>query len=345
MKTPPPPLAPQWAGHMTGFLERLKVLRQSPATISSREQSLKLFFRFLDQAEPGPIIDVREISKQTVRDFIAWMQARYAPYSVHVHMIALRRFFEHLEATDVLLVNPCAGIQLPKLEDRLPRNVFTHEEVRRILDAPDTQTQKGIRDKAILEMFYSTGMRREEMARLTIHDVDHSKGFVRVNKGKGGKDRVLPLGTKACDCVREYLQRVRAEWIKDNRDERALWLGQYWPHQPIKKQLIAVMVSQYAKSVGIEKQASPHIWRHTCATHMVSNGANVAYAQRLLGHVCLSTTQRYMRVSIPEIKAMHAETHPRNDEPNAKELKTVNAPLQQPPQKVRPAYRYKKGQP
>jgi integrase/recombinase XerD len=314
--------------HLAAFVERLKVLRYSPATLASREQSLRKFFQWL-----GENADVRDVSKQTVRDFQEWLLGRYATNTAHVHLISLRRFFEHLEKTDALLVNPCEGVPLPKMEDRLPRNILTPEEVKRILDAPDVKTKKGIRDKAILETFYSTGIRLEEMSRLTVHDVDLS-GYVRVNRGKGAKDRVVPLGVTAADCVREYLERVRVEWAKDNPDERALWLSWRWPHQPLKKQIISVTLRQYAKATGLTKSASPHVWRHTCATHLVSNGANIAYAQLLLGHRTLRTTQIYTRVSVPEIKVTHAQTHPRKNE-------TVNAPLPSLPMKMRAPYHYK----
>jgi integrase/recombinase XerD len=223
----------------------------------------------------------------------------------------LRRFFEHLESTDVILVNPCAGIRLPKIASRLPKVVLTQGEARALLDAPDTQTKIGIRDKAILEMFYSTGIRLAEMARLTIHDADYKNGFVRVTKGKGGKDRVVPLGRKACDYTREYLQKVRAEWSKTNRDERALWLSSRHPHGPLKSQAIEVMVKQYGREAGLQKNITPHVWRHTCATHLVADGANIAYVQRLLGHRSLRTTQIYTRTTIAEIKATHAKAHPR----------------------------------
>ena len=142
--------------------------------------------------------------------------------------------------------------------------------------------------------------------------------------------------------MREYLQHVRADWIKDQRDERALWLSWRWPHQPLKKQIISVMARKYARATGITKQASPHTWRHTCATHLVSNGANIAYAQRLLGHRRLSTTQIYTRVSVPEIKATHAQAHPRKAEPSARQAGTDAAPLSALPEKMRAAYRYKK---
>ena len=295
--------------HRSHFLEALKVRRFSPATITSRQASLAVFFGWL--AGSG-IADVREVSRQTVRDYQLWLQGRgYAVPTVQVHLQALRRFFEHLETTDVILVNPCAGIMLPKLASRLPKVVLTQGEARALLDAPDTQTKIGIRDKAVLEMFYSTGIRLAEMARLTIHDADYKNGFVRVTKGKGGKDRVVPLGRKACDYVREYLQKVRSEWSKANRDERALWLSSKQPHGPLKSQAIEVMVKQYGREAGIKKNVTPHVWRHTCATHLVTDGANIAYVQRLLGHRSLRTTQIYTRTTIAEIKAMHTKAHPK----------------------------------
>ena len=186
---------------------------------------------------------MREVSRQTIADYQLWLAGKPTPTGrAWRAMQAVRRFFEHLEKTDALLVNPCAGMLLPKIEKRLPRNVLTPEEARALLNAPNTQTKIGIRDKAILEMFYSTGIRLEEMTRLTVHDVDHRNGFVRVNKGKFAKDRVAPLGRKACDYVREYLDKVRLEWMKAANtagheqavDERALWLSSKNPHGPLK---------------------------------------------------------------------------------------------------------------
>ena len=215
-----------------------------------------------------------------------------------------------MEATDVILVNPCTGIPLPRQGKRLPRAVLTKDEAKALLDAPDTQTAIGIRDKAILEVFYSTGIRLEEMTQLTIHDVDHRNGFLRVNKGKFAKDRMVPLGRKACDYVREYLQQVRSEWSRANRDERALWLSFKKPHGPIKSAAIEVMVKQYGREAGLQKPVTPHIWRHTCASHLVADGANIAYVQQLLGHRSLTTTQIYTRTTITEIKETHAQAHP-----------------------------------
>jgi integrase/recombinase XerD len=309
MNTTDTAIPPALEGHRAAFLEALKIRNASPATIASRQDSLTTFIRYLSGQG---VADVRDVSRQTVADYQLWLIAQeYAISTVIAHMQAVRRFCEHLERTDIILVNPCSGVLLPKTGRQLPKVILTEAEARALLDAPDMQTKVGIRDKAVMEVFYSTGIRLAEMARLTIHDVDHRNGFVRVTKGKGGKDRMVPLGTKACDYVREYLQKVRSEWSKSNRDERALWLSSKHPHGALKAQAIEVKTKQYARQIGLEKRVTPHTWRHSCATHMVSQGANIAYVQRLLGHRSLRTTQIYTRVSIADVQKTHAKTHPK----------------------------------
>lgn len=327
MKTPLPETL---QAPLTDFLESLRARRASPTTVSIRENSLQIFCRWL--LATG-LSDVRDVTRQNVRDYQEWLLGKYAVASTHVHLISLRRFFERLESLDAIFANPTEGVPLPHKEDRLPRNVLTQEEARKVLDAPDTQTSKGIRDKAILEAFYSTGIRLEEMARLTVHDVDCKNGFLRVNGGKGAKDRIVPMGNKAADYVREYLGKVRSVWTRENRDERALWLSTRAPHPPIQRQIIAVMVRQSAKAAGLEKTVSPHVWRHTCATHLIANGSEAAYVQRLLGHRSLRTTQVYTRVSIPDIKQTYAKAGPA---PRQKQAPLPSA------RRFRPRYAYKK---
>ena len=302
---------PELEAHRSAFLESQRVRGHSPGTLKSRSHSLSSFFLWM--AGEG-IEDVREVTREHIRAYQVSSRS-ITTQTLHVKLIGLRRFFEHLEATDAMLINPCIGLVLPKLEDRLPRGVLSQAEARHLLDAPDTQTKKGIRDKAILELFYSTGIRGEEMASLTIHDVDCKNGFVRVTRGKFAKDRVVPMGTKAADYVAEYLRKVRHPWSQQGgaalKDERALWLSSFRPHGPLKYQAIAVMVKEYKKLAGIERPGRTHLWRHTCATHMVQGGANLAYVQRLLGHRSLETTQIYTRVAPVEAAATARRAHPR----------------------------------
>jgi integrase/recombinase XerD len=294
--------------HRQNFVEALKVRRASPKTVDIRERAVRTFFKYLAEVR---LDDAREVTRQTVRDYQLWLQARYSGATVLTYIMGLRRFFEHLEKTDVVLVNPCAGLLLPPQPNRLPKTVLTVAEARQVLRVPDTQTPRGIRDRAILEMFYSTGLRIGELTALTVHDVDPQNGFVRVNKGKGGKDRVVPMGGTACRYVREYLREVRAKWVAQNREERALWLISYQPYRPVQKQMITVMVREYGQAAGLTKQLTPHVWRHTCATHLVANDANLVYVQRLLGHKSLRTTQIYTRVAVPELRVTLQKKHPR----------------------------------
>jgi integrase/recombinase XerD len=297
--------------HRAPFLESLRLRGYAATSLKIYGGSLALFFRFL--AAHG-IDDIREAGRETLRAYALELAeaGRYTTNTRHIHLKTLRRFFEHLEAADTVLLNPCLGLVLPKLEDRLPRTILTPGEVRRLLDVPNTQEGYGIRDKAILELFYSTGIRLEEMARLTIHDVDWRNGFVRVTKGKFAKERVVPMGAKASQYVGEYFEKVRRQWSGTNRDERALWLSSRKPHCPLKSQMIQVMVKQYARATGIGKPVTPHVWRHSCATHLLSGGATLMHVKQLLGHRSLKTTQIYTRVNVGEMKAAHRRAHPRS---------------------------------
>jgi integrase/recombinase XerD len=270
---------------------------------------LTTFFRWLTREG---FDDVREVTREHIRAYqLSLTQSKMTAYTVQGKLSGLRRFFEYLETTDTVLLNPCWGMVLPKNADRLPHNILSQAEAVRILNAPDTQTKQGIRDKALLELFYSTGIRGEEMAQLTVLDVDCKNGFVRVTKGKFAKDRVVPMGSKAAQYIAEYLRQVRGPWSQHQKDERALWLSNRWPHGPVTKQAIAVLVCRYKKRAGITRPGRTHLWRHTCATHLVQGGANLAYVQRLLGHRSLETTQLYTRVSGAEVAQTIKRKHPR----------------------------------
>jgi integrase/recombinase XerD len=292
----------------TRFLEALRVQGRARDTIRSRHDSLTTLFLYL---ATQCINDVRAVTRETIRSYLLWLSGQdYSPWTVSTHWQSVRRFFAWLEKTDAVLLDPCAGVISPKIGERLPRAVLSESQAKAILDQPDTQTKKGIRDKAILEVFYASALRLEEVTRLTVYDVDIQNGFVRVNQGKGSRDRVVPIGYKAADYVKEYLQNVRLPWSGQQKDERALWLSAIEPHRPMGKQAISVTVRDYMRAAGI-KQGRAHLWRHACATHLVASGANIAYVQRLLGHSQISTTQRYSHVTASDVKQMFEKKHPR----------------------------------
>lgn len=290
------------------FLEALRVRAYALGTLKSYAESLSCFFRFLIAVG---VVDLREVTRETIRTYQQWLgEQPYTIWTRSARLQAVRRFCEHLEATDQVFLNPCAGLILVQADRGLPRTVLTRAEARAILDAPDVQWPKGLRDRAILEVFYATGIRLEELTRLTVMDLDLRQGFVRIHRGKFAKDRVVPIGRRAGDALRVYLT-VRARWTVQQRDESALWLASIEPHRPIRAQVIQVLVRTYAKQAGVTRRITPHVWRHTCATHLVANGANLVAVQRLLGHRSLATTQRYSRVAIPEIQQTFRRAHPR----------------------------------
>jgi integrase/recombinase XerD len=292
------------------YLESLRVRHYSPATLATRRQALRIFFDYLKTIA---LDDLREVTRQTIEDFQREMLRRYEVMTARLHLGCVRYFFAHLESTDAILLNPCASVPLPKVERTLPKRILKLSEVRKMLNAPDAATLTGIRDRAILEVFYSSGIRREEMARLTLPDVDIKNGFVRVTRGKGGKDRVVPIGQSACEALARYLKDARAGWLKAQREPAwtdALWLSAIQPHQPVKVTAMAQIIERHALRV-LGRKAPPHVWRHTCASHLVSNGANIVYVQRLLGHESLTTTQIYTRVTVPELKKTFQRAHPR----------------------------------
>lgn len=293
---------------VAAFLESLRVRGYAPATLAVRRQGISLLAAFL--AGRGLGDDVREITRSHIRGFATWLQrSGYRDHTRSIHLGSARALFAHLDRTGAIVLNPCADLAVPRIGRRLPRTVLTPAQARAILDKPPPGTRAGLRDRAILELLYSTGLRLSELARLSVFDVDDRGGFVRVNRGKGARDRVVPLGRKACGCVRSYLTRVRSGWAQGQCMECALWLSSRRPHGPLKSQMIAALVKRHGNAAGF--RVTPHIWRHTCATHLVANGANLAAVQRQLGHASLRTTQLYTRVAVPDLVAMHAKAHPR----------------------------------
>jgi len=290
------------------YLEMLRVRNYAPDTLKTSRNALETFVGHLQGIG---IHDWREVSRDTVENYQRELLQRYADGTVRVHMATLRSFFAHLETTGAILINPTWDVRLPKWERHLPKRILKPSEVRKLLNAPD-ESPKGLRDRAMMELFYSSGIRCEEMARLAVQDVDIKNGFVRV-RGKGGKDRVVPIGQSACDALARYLKDARRVWLKAERNPGwtdALWLSPIQPHAPIHKQAVALILRRHARRV-LGRNVSPHVWRHSCATHLVANGANILYVQRLLGHKRLKTTEIYTRVTMSDLKKTLQRTHPR----------------------------------
>jgi integrase/recombinase XerD len=196
---------------------------------------------------------------------------------------------------------------MPKLPKRLPQYVLTVEEVERILSEPDCSKPSGIRDRAIMELLYSTGLRRMELAKLKVHDVNLGHGTLMVRGGKGGKDRMVPVGSRAAAWLTKYLADVRPTLTAATDDGR-LFLTDFG--ESFEKHRLGDMVKRYIANAGIPAPGACHLFRHACATHMLENGADIRFIQAMLGHAQLSTTEIYTQVSISKLKEIHAATHP-----------------------------------
>ena len=222
-------------------------------------------------------------------------------------MVPIRAWFKWLARQNYILYNPASDIEMPRLERRLPKHILTVEESEQIINQPDTTTPTGIRDRAILETLYSTGMRRMELINLKLFDIDPDRGTVMVRQGKGRKDRMIPIGERALKWIEKYQSDVRPELSTPN-DEGILFLTHL--SDAFTPNRLTQMVRDYIDAADIGKRGSCHLFRHTIATLMLENGADVRFIQAMLGHVSLETTQIYTQVSIRKLKDIHTATHP-----------------------------------
>jgi integrase/recombinase XerD len=202
--------------------------------------------------------------------------------------------------------NAAAELVLPKKPFQLPKVVPSVVQIERLMAQPDVQAITGLRDRAMLEVFYSTGLRRMELAALTVSDVDTQARTVRVRRGKGRRDRLVPMGERACYWLDRYLAEERAS-IMIRADEWALFLSDLGAAFALDQ--LSAVVSRYMRQAGLS-EGSCHALRHACATHMLENGADVRFIQALLGHAELTSTQIYTHVAIGKLREIHAATHP-----------------------------------
>ena len=222
-------------------------------------------------------------------------------------LTAVRTWFKFLMRENLILYNPASELELPKPEKRLPKHTLTIEEAELVLTQPNIETDAGLRDRAILEVLYSTGIRRAEVISLTRQDINAGAGVIAVRQGKGNKDRFVPIGERALVWVEKYLDDVRPQHTlpssPDNvfLDETGKVLD---PHK------VSRAVKKHVKQSGIDKVGSCHLFRHTMATLMLENGADIRFIQQMLGHSQLSTTEIYTHVAIHKLKEIHTLTHP-----------------------------------
>lgn len=222
------------------------------------------------------------------------------------YLMAVRHWLLWLAEGDWIEGNPAEKIELPKEEHRLPSSYLTLDEVETLLGSVDLTTATGLRDRAILETFYSTGMRRSELIALKLDDIDRERGLVVIRQGKGRKDRVVPIGERALEWVNKYAHDGRPNLVGESSD--VLFLTSRG--NPLHPNNLTGLVRSYLTAIGITKRGSCHMIRHTTATLMLEGGADLRSIQTLLGHENLNTTQIYTHVTIKRLREVHRRTHP-----------------------------------
>jgi len=293
------------------WLAHLGARNYSEKTLDMHKWSLRTF---LGWARERDLVYPEEITRPILESYQRWLyryrKADGKPMAVATQrgrLGAVQRFFAWLCRTHRLEANPAADLELPRKPPRgLPKGLSL-EHVRAVLNIPDTTDPLGIRDRAILETFYSTGMRRSELTALDVGDLDAAGGTIRIRKGKGGKSRMVPVGTSALHWIEAYLERTRPQLLADP-GEQALFLSGYG--ERMSATYVGNWVTRTVKAADIGKRGSCHLFRHSCATHMLENGADIRLIQQLLGHARLDTTQIYTEVAINALKEAHARTHP-----------------------------------
>ncbi len=293
------------------YLEWMSVHAYSERTVDMSRVAINFF---IDWVEERGVVRPHEVTKLILeryqRHLYYYRQANGRPLSFgsqHSRLSSLRGFFRWLSRQNHILYNPAADLELPRVERRLPRHVLTQSEVEAILQTPKLDDALGLRDRAILEVFYSTGMRRSELIGLSVYDLDSERGTVRIDQGKGNKDRIVPLGGRAARWVDKYLVDLRPSLVMEP-DDGTLFLTHFG--EPFTPQRMSALVKGHVNAANIGKTGACHLFRHAMATMMLENGADIRFIQQMLGHASVETTQIYTHVSIQKLKEIHNATHP-----------------------------------
>jgi integrase/recombinase XerD len=293
------------------WLEALRARNYAVGTLATREQALRFFGAWAAERD---LSRVGEVTRPVLEAYQRWL-ARYESkpgkrlgWTSQRHRLAvLRDFFRWATRQNLILHNPASEIELPRTEQRLPVGALSRDELARLFAVPDLADPLGLRDRAMLEVFYATGLRRLELCRLECADVRFDVGTLAVRQGKGRKDRVVPLGAGAVFWVRRYLDEVRPRLLLDAREPGLFLTGYGAPFHPV---VLTRQVGHWLKAAGLSGRGSCHLLRHTCATHMLEGGADIRFIQQLLGHACLETTAIYADVTIKQLLEVHARCHP-----------------------------------
>lgn len=293
------------------WLESLRARNYAAGTLHERECHLRFFGVWAAERD---LCRASEITRPILEAYQRWLSCYERPngqklgWSTQRQKLSnLKEWFAWLTRQNVLLHNPASELEMPRPERRLPAEPLTPAELEKLFAVPDLSDPLGLRDRAMLELFYSAGLRRLELARLGLTDLHLARGTLTVRLGKGKKDRVVPVGARAAAWLNRYLEEVRPRLLL-RVGEQAVFLTGYG--EAFNPDVLTRMVSTWLKKAGIARKGSCHLLRHTCATHMLEGGADIRFIQQLLGHEKLDTTAIYTEVTIRQLLEVHTRCHP-----------------------------------
>ena len=290
-------------GKYTKYLEIERGL--SPYTVRNYITDIQGFLDFLSQ---NKVTSLDKVDRLVMRHYLGLLHGqKTSRISISRKLSALRSFYRFLKRENLVSSEPAASLSAPKLEQRLP-TFLTQDEILKLIQAPDTSTIVGIRDRAILELLYAAGLRLSEVTNLNVGDLDLNSRQIRA-WGKGSKERMVLIGKPAAEALKRYLRQSRTRLL-GKKSTQALFLNRFG--ERIAERRIQYIIKKYARQAGLDMRVYPHMLRHTFATHMLDGGADLRVVQELLGHARLATTQIYTHVSQNQIRRTYLAAHPRS---------------------------------
>lgn len=313
MKLKRPPVTIEHTGfysYLLRYNEAMSVRGYSVSTLHRRESDIRRFVGWCDERGIDRPQDVTKPILDRYQNYLFYYrQVNGEPLSAtskNHYITSVKQFFKWMTQENYLLYNPASELFVPRQRPSLPV-VLSEEEVEAMMMQPDLTTPYGQRDRAILELFYSTGIRRSELIHLQVDDISLSRQTLYIRHGKGGKDRLLPIGERAAYWIEKYLLTIRSQLLTDI-NEQVLFINDYG--DPFRDNKLGDRVKRYMKNAGITAPGSCHLLRHAMATHMLEHGAELRFIQVMLGHSSYRSTQVYTHVSIRKLQEIHSLTHP-----------------------------------
>ena len=295
------------------FIDHGKRRNLKPPTLNDYSRTIGELFYFIENNHPD-ITTINDITRDIIiryeKHLVTKIDGRGKPISLprrKRHLTNLRRFFSFLEKENIITSNPTVNIALPKEKKTIIKDILTIEEMNNLLKTCKANTPKSIRDRAIMELLYSTAIRGDELCNIHMKDIDLNENILFVRKGKWDSERKVPFGNKANFWATRYIQKVRP--LIHNSSSQLLFTSM--TGNKLEPQVLLDIVKYWGKKANIKKNITTHTFRHSCATHMLQRKADIRYIQKQLGHKRITTTEGYLKIEISDLKEVHKRCHPR----------------------------------